>query len=236
MRFVAIIPARGGSKGIPQKNIIDFCGKPLISWSIEQACGVDSIEAVYVSTDDALIAKVGEAYGAKIILRPSDLATDFSSSEDALLHALDTIEAEIGLVDVIVFLQATSPLRVSADIEEALHLFVQSEADSLFSGSYVDMMLWRFGENGTLVPHGHDYLSRLRRQDAPKDYHENGSIYIFKPRVLRKNHNRLGGKIVMFESTPYWKMYEIDSLDNLELCAFYASKYLIDHKQEDIAK
>ena len=106
-KCVAIIPARGGSKSIPQKNIIEICGKPLISWTIEQAQSSNSINDVYVTTDDTMIARISEQCGAHVIQRPAELATDTASSEDALLHALDCIEKERP-VDLVVFLQATS--------------------------------------------------------------------------------------------------------------------------------
>ena len=108
MHIVAIIPARGGSKGIPKKNIMDFCGKPLIAWSIEQAFGCSLIDGVYVSTDDAEISRTSKEFGAQIITRPVELATDTSSSEIAILDAINQIEKGDGRkIDCVVFLQAT---------------------------------------------------------------------------------------------------------------------------------
>ncbi len=108
---IAIIPARGGSKGIPGKNTIDFCGKPLVAWSILQALDAGMVQQVYVSSDDDLILDISEAYGASQIRRPAELAGDASASEEALLHALDFISRSGSPEpEYIVFLQATSPL------------------------------------------------------------------------------------------------------------------------------
>ena len=131
MRIVCIIPARGGSKRIPQKNIMKFCGKQLIAWSIEQAKASRYIDEVYVSSDDDEILKVSKEHSASIIKRPKELATDSSISEDALLHALDYMDNP----DVVVFLQATSSVRQTKDIEDALTHFITRDADSLFSVS-----------------------------------------------------------------------------------------------------
>ena len=129
MRIVCIIPARGGSKRIPGKNIMQFCGKPLIAWSIEQAKASKYIEEVYVSSDSYKILRISGEYGALAIKRPEELATDTSLSEDALLHALDYMDSP----DVIVFLQVTSPVRTTEDIDDAIAQFLIAGADSLFS-------------------------------------------------------------------------------------------------------
>ena len=114
MRTVAIIPARGGSKGIPRKNIIDFCGYPLVSWTIACARRCPRIDAVYVSTDDAEIAEVSRHYGAEIIERPANIAGDTSSSESAVIHACEVIRQKNLLPDAVIMMQATSPLRESS--------------------------------------------------------------------------------------------------------------------------
>ena len=129
--IVCIIPARGGSKRVPRKNIMEFCGKPLIAWSIEQARASQYIEDVYVSSDDKEILKVSKRHGASIIKRPKELATDSSLSEDALIHALGYMNNP----DIVVFLQATSPVRETKDIDDALTRFITREVDSLFSVS-----------------------------------------------------------------------------------------------------
>jgi len=220
MKIVAIIPARGGSKSIPKKNIMDFCGKPLIAWSIEQANSCEKISGVYVSTDDKEIAEVSVGFGAKIIERPAALATDTASSEAALVDAIDQIEKAEGKVDVVVFLQATSPLREPADIAGALDLFFEQDADSLFSGAILDDFLIWGNVNGEFTSLNYDYRNRGIRQNREKQYVENGSIYIFKPELLKKTNNRLGGKMLVFEMD-FWKSWQIDTYEDMELCQFY---------------
>ena len=139
MNAIAIIPARGGSKGIQDKNIINIAGKPLIAWTIEQAINTSSINKTYVSTNDEKIANVSRQYGAEIIWRPEELCSDYSTSESAIIHAMDFLkESENISPDVVVFLQATSPLRKKNDLENAIAAFIDRKADSLISGSYLE--------------------------------------------------------------------------------------------------
>ena len=131
MNIVCIIPARGGSRRVPRKNIMEFCGKPLIAWSIEQAKASQHIKDVYVSSDDDEILRISAEYGAIKIKRPQELATDSSLSEPTLIHAL----GNMGNPDVVVFLQATSPVRETEDIDGAMRRFIATGVDSLFSVS-----------------------------------------------------------------------------------------------------
>ncbi|MDA8382273.1 MAG: acylneuraminate cytidylyltransferase [Betaproteobacteria bacterium] len=224
---VAVILARGGSKGIPNKNLIDFAGKPLLAWSCLQAGAAQTVEAVYVSSDSDAILDVAQRQGARAIRRPDALATDTASSEAALLHALDVIAAERGAEPArIVFLQATSPLREPADIDGAVAAFVAADADSLFSDAVLDDFCAWQEEDGVLKGKTFDPFNRGRRQDRKPLYLENGSIYVFKPSLLREKGNRLGGRIARY-SMPYWKSFEIDTLENLELCEYYFRKHLL---------
>lgn len=229
-KVIALVPARGGSKGIPKKNIMDFCGKPLISWSIGQALGSKYIKDVYVTSDDNKILKVSERAGAKPIKRPAKLATDTSSTEDALLHAIAEIEGgPSGAADIVVFLQATSPLRTSADIDKAIRLFISEKADSLFSGAVLDdFCVWEYAK-GRLKSMTFDHRNRGRRQDRKPYYLENGSIYIFKPAILKKHRNRLGGKIVFF-GMPFWKSYEIDKAEDVGICGYFMKTGILKRK------
>lgn len=216
-KIVAIIPARGGSKGIPQKNITPFCGKPLLAWSILQAKASKHIDAVYVSTDDAKIAAVAREYGAQVIDRPLEISGDTATSESALLHALDAIEEDGTRIGLVVFLQATSPLREAKDIDVAIRTLQTEQADSLFSGTEIgDLYTWK--KNGDRFESvNYDYKNRKRRQDYGEQYAENGSIYVFTPDVLRANKNRFGGKIAM-SAMDFWKTFEIDTIEGLEFC------------------
>jgi N-acylneuraminate cytidylyltransferase len=227
MGVIAIIPARGESKRLPRKNIIDFCGKPLIVWSILQSLESTFVEEVYVSSDSEEILDVAEKNGALGIKRPTELAADTSTSESALLHALDQVEKSPGnKAELVVFLQATSPLREVADIDGAVRKLRDDGADSLFSSSKLeDFFIWEQRPEG-LNSLNFDFKKRARRQDVKPQYVENGSIYVFKTEILRKYNNRLGGNITTYEME-FWKTWEIDSMDDKELCEWYMEHYLL---------
>ncbi len=216
MKVLAIIPARGGSKGIPRKNLRRIAGKPLVVHSIQQALATPSVQRTVVSTDDNEIASLARNAGAEIVPRPADIAGDRASSESALLHALDYLrETDKYEPDLVVFLQATSPLRRQDDIENAIQVLVRENADSLFSACEAHGLIWRVDKDG---PHSfnYDYRNRPRRQDAPEEVKENGSIYVFKPWVLREHNNRLGGRIAVYRM-PALDSFQVDEPDDLAL-------------------
>ena len=216
---VVIIPARGGSKGVPRKNVRNVAGRPLIAWSIADGLEAARVGRVYVSTEDAEIKRAALAAGAAVIDRPADLAQDATTSEAALLHALEEIAAERrGDPELVVFLQATCPLRSGADIDAAVALLEATGADSLVSVSPAHLFLWE-ERDGQAVAVNRDWRLRPRRQDMPPRYRENGSIYVFRPWVLRQGHNRLGGKIVLFKMSEEAGV-DIDSETDLELADF----------------
>jgi len=225
MNVAAIILARGGSKGIPHKNIIDFCGKPLMAWTIEH-CKDAGIDSIYVSSDSQQILSVGQQYGAQPILRPDDISDDNATSEAAWLHALDTIEADNPMVDWVVAPQVTSPLRSGEDIRKGLELVKDDQFDSLFSCSIAeDLFFWQ-KQAGIFQSVNYDWKNRKRRQDFPKQYIENGSFYLFRPEILRQNNNRFGGRIGVVEME-FWKMFEIDSMEDLRMCAALMKEFLL---------
>ena len=231
MNIVCIIPARGNSKEIIDKNIINFCGKPLIAWSIEQALASNHITNVYVSSDSDKILNVSIKYGAKEIKRPDILAQDESSSEEALVHAINEIERSDGnKIDLVVFLQGTSPLRSLEDIDEAINLFIKNNLDSLFSACDLkDLMVWK-NVDSKLTSINYDYKNRERRQDMQKQYGENGSIYLFKPKIIRESMNRLGGKIGTYVMDA-WKIHEIDNKEDIGICEYFMNiKELVKSK------
>lgn len=215
-KILAIIPARGGSKGILGKNLRPLMGKPLITYTIEQARQAQRVSRVVVSTDDEEIGRVAAAYGAEVVWRPEALSGDTATSESALVHVLDSLkETEDYEPDLVLFLQCTSPLRRPDDIDQALKTLETHNADSLVSVVPVVVWLWRMvGEQPQSF--NYDYHKRLRRQERPQDYNENGSIYIFKPWVLRQLNNRLGGKIALYEMDA-WSNIDIESLTDLAL-------------------
>lgn len=187
-----------------------FCGRPLLAWSIMQAPS-----PVYVTSDDDAILAVAIEYGAHPIKRPAELATDTSTSESALLHAL----AQMPEQDKVIFLQPTSPLRRWDDVRKAEALFDATGADSLFSSCKLDDFCAWTETDGELHGLTFDPAKRGRRQDRRPLYLENGSIYIFKPAILRAG-NRLGGKIVRYPME-FWQSFEIDDQETFNLCRHY---------------
>ncbi len=217
MNIISIIPARGGSKGIPKKNLVKFCDKPLLEYTIRASLGSEKISKTYVSSDDNDILELAKKLGAIPILRPPELSGDTATSESALVHVLETISEE---PDAVCFLQVTSPLRTIKDVDNAVDIYVKNGLDSLFSASPIeDFFIWHIEPGGVIKSLNHDFENRKRRQDISNQIVENGSIYIFKPDILTKHNNRLGGRIgySLMES---WKMHEIDSSHDLELCEF----------------
>ena len=224
MIIPAIILARGGSKGIPQKNIIDFCGKPLLAWTIEH-CLAGGVDSVYVSSDIREILDVGEKYGAYSIKRPKEISGDKATSESGWLHALDVIEAESGSVDWILAPQVTSPIRSSDDVSSVLKLTESGEFDSIFSTVKIeDYFIWSRDEKDNVNSLTYDYKNRKRRQDIDINYLENGSFFLFKPEILRTYNNRLGGKISIFQMDKH-KMFQIDNEEDLKLCEVIMKGY-----------
>jgi N-acylneuraminate cytidylyltransferase len=172
------------------------------------------VKRVYVSTDDAKIMAVAREVGADVIERPRELATDTSSSESALQHVLDQLGPD-AQPDAVVFLQATSPFRRPGEVQRAIEHFRSETADSLFSGCHTHGFVWRNGMRG-LEPLNYDPSRRPRRQDAPEDLIENGSIYIFKPWVLHEFGSRLGGRIAVYRMDLRCSL-QIDEPEDLEL-------------------
>lgn len=227
MLTTSIIPARGGSKGIPCKNVKPLAGKPLISYTILDAIEAQLVHQVYVSTDDEEIASVSQEYGSSIIRRPVDLAGDTASSESALIHALDEIEKSGIQPNLIVFLQCTSPIRTGVDIDRAIQKLQSEKADSLVSVSLSHRFIWE-EVDGEARSINYDYHHRPRRQDMSLQYVENGSIYIFKPWVLKELGNRLGGKISLFPMSEA-AAHEIDSPLDFEIAEFLLKKQVASH-------
>ena len=227
-KVVVIILARGGSKGIPGKNIIDFCGKPLILWTIEQFQRAKGVDSIWVSSDSEEILSISRSCEVETIKRPDDISSDAATSESGWLHALGIIESKVGKVDITIAPQVTSPLREPTDIERGLRDFQEQKCDSMFSCSVAeDLFFWEKMPDGTLRSINYDYRNRSRRQDIPKQYIENGSFYLFKPEVLRQYNNRLGGKIGMTQME-FWKMFEIDSMEDLRMCEALMKAFLLN--------
>lgn len=218
LRTVAIIPARGGSKQIPRKNLVNFCGKPLLAWSILQAKASKYVDNVYVTSDCDEILACASQFGAIPLKRPAHLATDTASSEDALIDALLQIEQQTSKTyPFFVFLQATSPLREPLDIDLCIEKRAETGANTVFSAVATgDLCAWQRKEQG-LQPVTYTSGVRLPRQKNDPLYIENGSIYVCDWEGMITHKNRMVGKIEICVF-PSWKVYEIDEHENLIVC------------------
>lgn len=198
-RILAVIPARGGSKGVPGKNLRPLAGKRLIVHSIEQALAAYSVTTVVVSTDDERIADVARAAGADVpFLRPAELATDAAPTEPTMRHALEFMETKDGRYDAIMLLQPTSPLRLPGTLERAIAHFHETRADSLLGVVESHAFFWKEGSPPVA---SFDYRNRPRRQDisdADRSFRETGSLYITGRDAFMAENNRLAGRIALF--------------------------------------
>ena len=218
---VAIVPARGGSKGLPGKNLAPVAGVPLITRTIRAAVGASRIDAVFVSTDNDRIADAAHAEGAGVIRRPVELAGDTASSDSALLHALDEIAVGAGtLPGVTVFLQATSPFVDSADLDEAVRRVVDGEDDVVFSVVPSHAFLWRDSPEGAEGVN-HESSVRPRRQEREPEYRETGAFYVMRTDGFREAGHRFFGRIGMLR-VPDAHAIEIDDPADLALARVIA--------------
>ncbi len=192
MRFIALIPLRGGSKSIPKKNIKSLAGKPLFAWALQAAVESKNISEVYISTDSSEIADISQklGLGVKLISRPGEFATDEASTESVMLHFMSQID-----FDVLVTIQATSPLLIANDLERAIVQFQVQQLDSMLSVVRTKRFFW----NDNATPINYDPMHRPRRQDFTGTLMENGAFYITRREILIRNHCRLGGKIGIYE-------------------------------------
>ena len=176
--FLAVIPARGGSKRLPRKNVLDLAGKPLIAWTIEAAKHSKYIDHFVVSTDDQEISDVSKKYGAEVLTRPAELATDTASSVDVVLHA---IAAQSQSYDYVILLQPTSPLRTAQHIDKAIELLFDKNANAVISVCETDHSpLWAntLPEDGNMDNFIREEVKGKRSQDLPTYYRLNGAVYI----------------------------------------------------------
>ncbi|QRZ61203.1 cytidylyltransferase domain-containing protein [Rothia sp. ZJ932] len=205
MRLLCVIPVRGGSKGIPRKNLKPIAGKPLVAWTIEQALeakhaleGVHEVD-VLVSTDDAELADIAKEYGAEVpFMRPEHLAEDVTATEPVIEHAIDFYTQKGKRPDAVMLLQATSPVRLPGTLERAIIQFAESESDSMVGVIPIGPFIWAATNPPTAQ---YEVMARPRRQELTREtfrYRENGSMYITTTEIYEQLHNRLGGKIELF--------------------------------------
>ena len=224
-RILGLIPARGGSKGIPRKNLVELSRKPLISYTIQAAKNSRYIDDVFVSTEDKEIATLSRSFGVEIIDRPKTLAGDNIPSLRVIEHAIDYLAKKGFLYDVIVLLQPTSPLRNSHHIDEALSLFFKSHFDSVVSVCQSHYLLWKRVDH-RLLPVNHSVKKRVRRQDMPREFFENGAIYITTCKLILRDKKILGGRIGLYIMDKKCSV-DIDDKFDLWLC----EKIMADNKK-----
>jgi len=241
-RILVVIPARGGSEEIPKKNMREFCGRPLLYWTIESAKTLwettkyQNAELV-VSSDDDEILDYAYACGAVVVRRPDDISDSKSPVEAAVLHVMEQQSVPVIKYDAVVLLQPTSPMRKPHDLESALNQFFDGGNDSLFSSvPSKDTFIWNRNEKEQMSSLTYDYRHRQNRQDIHGLFTENGSIYIFKPEVLRRCGRRLGGEIGTYVMSP-WQEAEMDAehdwIINGELMHTYLPEVLAKSAEVD---
>jgi N-acylneuraminate cytidylyltransferase len=213
-KTVAIIPARGGSKGIPDKNLQHVGGIPLLARTIHALQLSSSVSAVYVSTDSESIARLASAYGAEVIMRPNDLSSDSASSESALLHAIEMIESRGQHPTSIVFAQCTSPFIEPADVDGVINLL--EDHDCALTVTENHAFIWRNSAEGSAIGINHNPIERLPRQMLPAEYRETGALYAFSTKEFKSVKHRFFGKIGMF-NVPNSRSMEIDDPYDLVL-------------------
>lgn len=202
MKIVSLIPARKGSKGIKNKNLIDLCGRPLIHYSIQASIN-SIVEETWVSSDSDEILETSKNLGAYTIKRPKELSEDNSTSESVLIHFAKNID-----FDILVFIQCTVPLIKSEDINKGIAKM--KSFDSVVSVTETNQMFW--DSNGPL----YNINNRLRRQNSLKRYLETGSFFITTKKKLIETKNRLSGKIGFLE-IPKHRSFDIDDYDDLKI-------------------
>ena len=230
MSSIAFIFARGGSKGLPQKNIKLLGGKPLIQYSIETAFSTTGIENVFVSTDDAAIASVARTAGAKIIERPANLATDTSPEWLSWRHAIEYVQSNYGHFDVFVSLPATSPLRDKTDVSSAIKQLSDTKADICISvtpanrSPYFNMV--KKNDDGNVELVNRPEMSVYRRQDAPEVFDITTVVYAATPKFVLEKDTLFEGKVTSV-LVPKFRAVDIDDIYDFML----AEAILMENKK-----
>lgn len=225
LHTVAVIPARGGTKGVPGKNLMRIAGVSLVARAVRACRAAATIDAVYVSTDDENIARVAAEAGAGVISRPAALSGDTASSEAALEHALGYLDWVEVASDVVVFVQCTSPFIDPAALDRGVAMVAGGDADSVFAGVETYEFLWR-GVSGRgpvelVEGQNHDRSYRPRRQDRVPDYRETGAFYVMRGAGFRTARHRFFGRTAVVPVPPLTAV-EIDTLDDVAVAAALA--------------
>ena len=225
--IIGVIPARGGSKGLPRKNIAPVNGKPLIAYTIEAALASSSLGHVFVSTEDAEIAAVAREYGAEVLPRPAELATDDTPSLAVLQHGVTFLETERGMApELVVLLQPTSPCRTAEDIDGCVRLSRQHGNDPVVSACETEHSpFWSFTiDNERIVPLFPEGQAVTRRQQSPKTYRLNGAVYVWsRDAIMKGNRGPLDENVRPFIMPPE-RSIDIDSRLDIELAELLLRK------------
>lgn len=226
-KIFAIIPARGGSKGLPRKNILPLYGKPLLAWTIEAALGVSKVDDVFVTSDSQEILGVAEEWGAHSLLRPKHLASDRSSSEPVIAHAISCLRQSRQVDDfVVAFLQPTSPLRSSRHLDAALATFLDSEGRALVSVYQPEKTPFKayvLGNEGFITGLISPDAPYQRRQDLPNAFYPNGAIYIFMASAFMDGERIPRDSVIPFEMSEGLSL-DIDTAADLRCAEQILSK------------
>lgn len=231
--IIGIIPARGGSKGIPKKNIKLLRGKPLIYYSIDATKNSKLLTHAYVSSEDDEIISIVKKYNAKVIKRPKELALDSTPIVPVLQHAINYLEPKIGKIQILVLLQPTAPLRIGKDIDDAIRLLQETEADSIITlvrvrDTHPARMYYLKGDKMKSLLG--DKYKFTRRQELPPVYLRNGAIYAYKRHTIMKQEAQEGKDsrgLVM----PAERSINIDEPLDFEIAELMLKKKL--HKRDD---
>ena len=221
---VAVIPVRGNSKGVPRKNVAKVGGIPLVARAIRAAQLSGAIDTIYVSTDDKEIGDVARDWGARVIARPEVLATDTSTSEEALLHALNVLESSQINPDVLVFIQATSPFIDPEALNVAVNRVATDSCDVVFSAFETFGFLWREDSELGAVGVNHDAAYRPRRQDREPHFQESGAFYVMNARGFKSSEHRFFGRVAIQE-VPVGTAIEIDTAEELRVARTLATLF-----------
>lgn len=220
---LVIIPARGGSKGLPGKNLRTVGGVPLVVRAIRAALASTSVSRVVVSTDSEEISETAMKAGAEVVMRPESISGDAASSESALVHCLEELKDREGYQpELTVFLQCTSPLLMAEDIEGTVRVLEEASADCAFAVANFQQFIWSFDGAGEVKGVNHDERSRQRRQERKPEYVETGSVYAMKTASFLSAGYRFCGKLAMYE-VPHNRSLEIEDEMDLQIAEGFAS-------------
>ncbi len=215
---LGVVPARGGSRGLPRKNVLPLAGKPLIAWTVEAALAAETIARVVVSTDDDEIASVARAHGAEVVIRPAPLATDTAPTEPAVFHVLETLRAAEDYVpEAVALLQCTSPLRGAGIIDAGVRKLFETGCDAVMTVTPIQHWYLSGALDGedAYMPH-YDYQRRPRSQEMPHRYLEHGALYVTRTASLYRYGNRLGGDVRVVVMDPV-RSVDIDGAEDFAL-------------------